>query len=206
MKKFLARLRLLISFKNKRFRVALAILAVAAVLALGKSFLFAAFVNGTPISRIKVLKELEKQGGSQILDTLIQRSLIFQEAKRQGVKIDEDAVSKQLTQIEDTLKGQNLTLDDALSARGQTRADLTDQIKIQLMVEAILGNKITITDEEISAYFNENKDLYEKGKTLEEVKDDIKAQLFQERLNSEYSKWIQELKTKAKIFLLVNYN
>jgi len=48
MKKFLARLRLLISFKNKRFRVALAILAVAAVLALGKSFLFAAFVNGTP--------------------------------------------------------------------------------------------------------------------------------------------------------------
>jgi len=140
------------------------------------------------------------------LDTLIQRSLIFQEAKRQGVKIDEDAVSKQLTQIEDTLKGQNLTLDDALSARGQTRADLTDQIKIQLMVEAILGNKITITDEEISAYFNENKDLYEKGKTLEEVKDDIKAQLFQERLNSEYSKWIQELKTKAKIFLLVNYN
>jgi len=206
MKKFLARLRLLISFKNKRFRVALAILAVAAVLALGKSLLFAAFVNGTPISRIKVLKELEKQGGSQILDTLIQRSLIFQEAKRQGVKIDEDAVSKQLTQIEDTLKGQNLTLDDALSARGQTRADLTDQIKIQLMVEAILGNKITITDEEISAYFNENKDLYEKGKTLEEVKDDIKAQLFQERLNSEYSKWIQELKTKAKIFLLVNYN
>jgi len=205
MKKFLARLKLLISFKNKRFKIALAILAVAIILALGKSLLFAAFVNGTPISRIKVLKELEKQGGSQILDTLIQRSLIFQEAKRQGVKIDEDAVSKQLTQIEDTLKAQNMTLDDALSARGQTRADLSDQIRIQLIVEAIFGKKITITDEEIAAYFNENKALYETGKTLEDVKEDIKAQLFQEKLNSEYSKWIQELKTKAKIFLLVNY-
>lgn len=205
MKKFLSKLKFKFSLKDKRVRIVLAILAAAGVLALGKSLFFAAFVNGTPISRIKVLQELERQGGSQILDTLIQRSLIFQEAKRQGVKIDEDAVSKQLTQIEDTLKSQNLTLDDALEARGQTRADLSDQIKIQLIVEAILGKEITITDEEISAYFNENKDLYEEGKKLEDVKDDIKAQLFQEKLNSEYSKWIQELKTKAKIFLLVNY-
>ena len=179
--------------------------ALALFLFLARSVFLAAFVNGTPISRIKLIKELEKQGGKDILNSLIERSLIFQEAKRLGVKVPGDVVENQIKSIEEIIKGQNLTLDDALAARGQNRADLVEQITIQKSVEAILGQKINISDEDISKYFEENKELLQKDAKLEDVREDIRKQLFQQKLNEEYTKWIAELKGKAKILYFVNF-
>lgn len=172
---------------------------------LARFVLLAAFVNGTPISRIKLIKELEKQGGKDVLSSLIERSLIFQEAKRLGVKVPDDVVQTQIKSIEEIIKGQNLTLNDALAARGQNRADLVEQITIQKTVEAILGQKINISDEDISKYFKENKELLPKDSKLEDAKEDIRKQLFQQKLNEEYTKWIEELKGKAKILYFVNF-
>lgn len=189
----------------KKAKIAIIVLLTLLALFFGKSFFVAAVVNGIPIGRINVLKQLEKQGGADALASLIERSLIFQEARRQGVKVTEADIESQIASIEEILKSQNLTLEDALSARSQTQADLVEQIKIQKTVEAILGQKINISEEDIKNYFEENKDLLEEGATLEDVKEDIKAQLYQQRLNEEYSQWIEELKTKAKIFYFVNY-
>jgi foldase protein PrsA len=189
----------------KKAKIAIIVLLGLAVLFFGRSLFVAAIVNGTPIGRLSVLKQLEEQAGGDVLTSLIERSLIFQEAKKQGVKITQEDIATQISSIEEILKAQELTLEDALSARGQTKADLEDQIKIQKTVEAILGGKINISDEDIKNYFEENKDLLEEGATLEEVTEEIKAQLYQQKLNEEYSKWIEELKAKAKIFYFVNY-
>ena len=40
-----------------------------------------ALVNGEPISRIEVIKALEKQGGKATLDSLVTKKLIAQEAR-----------------------------------------------------------------------------------------------------------------------------
>ncbi|MEK7112755.1 MAG: hypothetical protein AAB875_05505 [Patescibacteria group bacterium] len=191
--------------KPKTLLVVGAISALALFFFLARSVFLAAFVNGTPISRIKLIKELEKQGGKDVLSSLIERSLIFQEAKRLGVKVGGDVVETQIKSIEEIIKGQNLTLNDALAARGQNRADLVEQITIQKTVEAILGQKINISDEDISKYFEENKELLPKDSKLEDVKEDIRKQLFQQKLNEEYTKWIAELKGKAKILYFVNF-
>lgn len=183
----------------------LLVLAILIVLALSKSLFVAALVNGWPISRLALIRELERQGGRKILDTLIERSLIFQEARRQGVKVSEEAVNQQVSSIEELLKKQNLTLEEALKARGQTKSDLTEQIRIQKTVEAILSQKINISAEDISQFFEENKETFGEGKTLEDVKEDIRSQLFQQKLTEAYSKWIEELKTKGKIFYFVNF-
>jgi hypothetical protein len=103
------------------------------------------------------------------------------------------------------LKGQNLTLEEALAARGQKKEDLIDQIRIQKTVEAILAQKINVSEEDISKYFEENKELLDEGAKLEDVKEDIRGQLFQQKLNEEYGKWIEGLKAKAKIYYLVRY-
>ncbi|MFZ5933009.1 MAG: SurA N-terminal domain-containing protein [Patescibacteria group bacterium] len=191
--------------KNKKLRTVLLVLAILIVLALSKSLFVAALVNGWPISRLALIRELERQGGRKILDTLIERSLIFQEARRQGVKVSEEAVNQQVSSIEELLKKQNLTLEEALKARGQTKSDLTEQIRIQKTVEAILSQKINISAEDISQFFEENKETFGEGKTLEDVKEDIRSQLFQQKLTEAYSKWIEELKTKGKIFYFVNF-
>ena len=82
---------------------------------------------------------------------------------------------------------------------------LVEQITIQKSVEAILCQKINISDEDISKYFEENKELLQKDAKLEDVREDIRKQLFQQKLNEEYTKWIAELKGKAKILYFVNF-
>jgi parvulin-like peptidyl-prolyl isomerase len=194
-----------ISLKNKTFKAVAIILFIGTLLVLTKSLFVAAIVNGIPISRVKVVKELERQGGTNVLNTLIDRALIFQEARRVGVKVSDAAINTQIASIEETLKGQNLTLEEALAARGQKKEDLIDQIRIQKTVEAILAQKINVSEEDISKYFEENKELLDEGAKLEDVKEDIRGQLFQQKLNEEYGKWIEGLKAKAKIYYLVRY-
>ena len=191
--------------KNKKVLYPAIIILIAILLALTKSLFVAAIVSGTPISRLAVVRQLEKQGGTEALNTFIERTLIFGEAKKQGVSVSKEVIDSQLTSIEELLKGQGLTLDEALEARGQTRSELTEQIRIQKTVEAILFQKINVSEEEIAAYFEENRELLEEGATLEDVKEDIRNQLSQQKLNAEYQTWIGELKAKAKIFYFVNF-
>ena len=190
---------------NKKFLIVAGVFLFLIFLFLAKSLFVAAIVNGTPISRLAVVRQLEKQGGTEALNTFIERTLIFGEAKKQGVSVSKEVIDSQLTSIEELLKGQGLTLDEALEARGQTRSELTEQIRIQQTVEAILAQKINITEEDITNYFEENRELLDEGATLEDVKEDIRDQLSQQKLNAEYQTWIGELKAKAKIFYFVNF-
>ena len=190
---------------KRKLVVVIAALAVLVILFLGKSLVIAAFVNGRPISRFSVIKQLESQGGGEVLDNLIEKSLISQEAGKQGVKISTEAVDEEISRIEDILTEQNLTLDAALEARGETKASLIEQIRLQKIIEAILGDKITVSEDEEKAYFEENKDLYGEETKFEEVKDSIGEQLFQNKLSEEYTKWIEELRSKANIVYLLKY-
>ena len=193
------------SLKDKKFLIILAILGLAIILFLLRSVFVAALVNGTPISRLEAVRQLEKEGGKDVLDTLIEKTLIFQEAKRLGVNVSQESIDSQISSIEGILKEQNVTLEDALAQRGQTKEELVEQIRIQKTVEAILGQKINITDEELENYFEENKELLEKDAKLEDVKEDLRNQIFQQKLNEEYQTWIADLKAKAKIYYFVNY-
>lgn len=191
-------------WQNKKVRIGTWVLAALIVFVLATALLSASIVNGIPVSRLAVIRELERQGGQQVLDTLIERELIFQQARKQGIKVTTEVVDAQIKTIEDNLQSQGQTLDEVMSAQGVTRADLVAQIRIQKIVESILGPQISVSDEEISSYFSENQSLYE-GKSLADVTDEIQTQLFQQKLSSEYSQWIADLKAKAKIYSLVNY-
>lgn len=194
-------------FKNNKRLLSLSLVAaVLGTLFLGRSLVVAALVNGRPILRWSVVRELESQGGKQVLDTLIERALIYQEAKVLGVSVSNETIDSEVSNIEDLLKGQNISLDDALAQRGQSRTDLIEQIKIQKAVEAILGQKINISEEDLTKHFEENKEFYGKDAKFEELKDEIRQQIFQERLNEEYARWISELRAKAKILYFVDFS
>ncbi len=191
--------------KTKWVRTLLILCAALVLIFLAKTLLFAAFVNGRPISRISLIKELEKQGGQEVLDNLIEKNLVFQEAGRQGVKIEQATLDFELSRIEELLKEQGTTLEEALSIRGETKADLVEQIKLQKIVETILSPKINISEEDVKTYYEENKDLFGAEANFEENKDSIKEQLFQQKLGKEYATWIEELKSKAKILYFLKF-
>jgi len=183
----------------------IAIIIITAILLCIRLFVIAALVNWRPVFRTSVIKELEKQSGRDILDSLIDKAIVYQEARVNKIDISKAEIENEISVINELLKKQNLSLDEALTYRGQTKEELKEEIKLQKIIEKILADKITITEEEIGKFFSNNKTLFAKGEQLEDVKETIKQQLSQQKLGVEYKKWIDELRAKAKIFYFVKY-
>jgi len=200
-----------ISFKKENLKLTplkvgiLSFILLLGILYLLKSLIFAAFVNGRPIFRLNVVSVAEKQNGSTILANLIEKELIFNEAKKAGIKITDQMVDDEINNIKAILTQQNITLEQALEMSKQDLKSLKEQIKIQKIVEQILGSKITIQDTEITEYFETNKEYFGANARIDDVKDQIKEELFKQKLSAEYTTWIEEIKVNAKIKYIVNY-
>lgn len=170
-----------------------------------KNLFIAATVNGSLISRVKVIKELEKRGGSSILETLITEKLIKQDAAKKNISVSKEDVDSAIASIEANLKSQSQDLKTALTAQGMTLDDLKNQITLQKLLEKMLADKITVTDEEITKYMTDNKVTLPEGTDQENAKSIIKQQIIQEKLGQEIQPLLDTLKKAAKINIFVKY-
>ncbi len=71
-----------LKFSRNHIFILAGVIIAAALLYYFRSAFVAATVNGQPISRLSLVRELEKQGGKQAMDSLITKTLIDQEAKK----------------------------------------------------------------------------------------------------------------------------
>lgn len=194
-------------FRIKRSYViwgALVLLAVALIYGV-KNLIIAATVNGQPISRIAVVKELERQGGKQALNALVTKTLILQEAKKQNVSVNQDEINKELKKIEENIKKQGQTLDQALTLQGMTREQLVEQIRLQKMIEKIVGKDIKVSDKEVTDYIKKNQDALPQEPDPKKQQDLVREQLRQQKLNEKVNTWIEDLRKNAKIQSFVPY-
>ena len=200
--------KLIISLKKvitkKRVTTSLIIIVVLSGIYFSRSLIVAAWVNGRPVYRLTLIHELEKQGGKQVLDALIEKSLVASEAKKNKIIISQPEIDNEIASIEKTISSQGISLDEALNMRGMSRKNLEDQIETQKIVEKILASKVTITEEEAKDYFTKNKTLFGQNPVYDKVKEQVKNQLFQQKLAGEYNTWITDLKTKSKILYFIN--
>ncbi|MFV1917669.1 MAG: SurA N-terminal domain-containing protein [Patescibacteria group bacterium] len=189
---------------NKSFVLGLAAIIILSILYLFKGAFVAAVVNGQPISRISVVRDLEKRGGAETLDSLINQVLIFQEAKKQNVSITDEEIDSVIGEIEASLEGQG-DLDQMLLLRGMTRDELVKQIQMQKLVEKMLAERVSVTDAEVSEYIETNSATLPEDATDQEINELVKNQLKQQKLSSEIELWLAELKQQAKINYFVEY-
>ena len=183
----------------------LVILGIALILFKYRGILVAATVNGEPVLRFTVIKELEKQGGNQALEALVAEKLVYQEAKKQNINVDDNEINDQIKRMEEAISGQGQNLDTLLSAQGLTRDDLTRRIKAQLLSEKLLGDKLMVKPEEIDEYVKNNQGTFDQSLSQEEIKKQVEEYLKQSKFNTEFNPWLDGLKTSAKIQYLVNY-
>ena len=190
---------------TKTLRVVVLVALAAALGYLARPLIFAASVNGQLVTRYKLISELEKQGGANVLDSLVTKSLIFQEAKKMGVGVSQEDLDSEVARIEGVVSAQGSTLDEALALQGQTRQDFIEQIKLQKTVEKILADKLVVTQEEAQKYYEENTDFYGEDSKYEDVSESVKNQLMQEKLSTAYQGWITDLKGSANINYFVDF-
>lgn len=170
-----------------------------------KSLFIAATVNGQPISRLQVVQELEKQSGKQTLESLVTKNLILQEMEKKNITVSNEEVASEIKKIEDALKQQGRTLSDALSQQGLTRPELEEQLKIQKMIEKLFSKDAVVSDKEVEAYIEENKDALPADQEESVLKTTIKEQLKQQKLTTKFQTWLEGLQKQAKIEYYVNY-
>jgi foldase protein PrsA len=184
--------------------VILVLVGLAALLIYYKSVFIAATVDGKPISRLSVMKELEKQSGQQALDALINERLINNEAQAKNISITDDEIRQEITKVEDQLKQQSTTLEAELEAQNVTREDFDRQVVIQKQAEKLLEDKIGVSDEEVQKYITDNQVDIPEGKDAE-LKSQVRDQLKGQKFGSEIATLLSDLRAKAKINQYVNY-
>jgi len=169
-----------------------------------KGLFIAATVNGSPISRLAIIQELEKASGKNLLDSLIIEKLVQNEANAKKITVSNDEINGEIKKIEDRIVAQGSTLDAALAAQGMTMEDLKKQIILQKEVEKMVADKINVTDEEVTQYIKDNAISIPEGQeatTTAQIKDELRNQ----KLNKEAAALITTLKSQAKIRYFVNY-
>jgi parvulin-like peptidyl-prolyl isomerase len=171
----------------------------------GKQYVIAGLVNNRPIYRLSIIKELEKQGGQQALDSLVTQELIKQEAAKKNIKVTDEDLNKKMSDLDTQFKSQGQTLDKVLEQQGLNRSLIKDQLKVQIMLEKLLGNKINVTEQEVDAAYKEQKDIFAGEKDMNKIRTTIRETLRSQKLSAEAQALLAELKKNAKIKQFVTY-
>ncbi|MBU0476902.1 SurA N-terminal domain-containing protein, partial [Patescibacteria group bacterium] len=169
-----------------------------------KGLFVAATVDGSLISRLTIIQELEKASGEDLLDSLIVKKLIQNEVNAKKIVVSDDEINGEIKRIEYQIMAQGSAIDAALAAQGMSMEDLEKQIILQKELEKLLAEKINVTDEEVSQYIEDNTISIPEGQEamiIIQIKDELRNQ----KINAEADVLITALKSQANIRYFVNY-
>lgn len=174
-------------------------LLILAFVYLIKDEVIVASVNGKPVTRWALIRNLEKQSAPTVLENMTLQILVEQELKKAGVRVSDEDMNAEIAKIEEQLTAQGQNLDDLLEAQGLTRATVKEQLALSKGMEILLSDKVVVTEDEVIAYYEENKAMIGENVIFEDIKGDIENQLKQQKLSTEQQKWFAEIKKAAKI-------
>jgi len=167
-----------------------------------------AVVNGERVSKKEYYKLLDQAYGESISETLIEYSLIRQEAKLQGIELTQEEIDEELQNTIDYVGGEE-SFEQLLETNGITRDDVIDQIELSLLTTKILAPTIEYVEEDVKEFFDEYSELIfpdetealEEGELLDydEYKEETEEVYINQQVEDMKSTWLTELKAEAKI-------
>lgn len=167
----------------------------------------AQILAGQGVDPTTLTDEQRQQLRNQALDILISNALIRQAAAGANVQASEEAVNAQMEiikgQFEDPAKYQ-----EALTQQNMTEDDfrklVASDVFIQTYIEQTLQLKaIDATDEEINAMYEQQKAASAEIPPLEEIRDQFKSFVIQQKQQQVLVAHIQELRSKANVEVLL---
>ena len=142
---------------------------------------YVAMVNGKKISKDKYERELAglenrfKASGrtlnplqkmelkKNLLESLINRELLYQESQKRGITVDEAEVEKQFQAVKKHYPNDD-TFKQALQRANYTESGVRSQLKraiaIERFIDQELKSKIKITNKEVKDYYDSHPDLF----------------------------------------------
>jgi foldase protein PrsA len=124
-----------------------------------------ATVNGEKISKDQLYHAMVQANGKQVLDSLIAEKIVKLEAKKLNIVVSDEEIQKEMDKYYDYYGGKE-GFSQVLAMSGYTLDGVKLDIINNLEVKKILEPQITITDEEIQAYFAENTATFSQEKQV----------------------------------------
>jgi|HigsolmetaAR204D_1030405.scaffolds.fasta_scaffold00037_64 foldase protein PrsA len=124
-----------------------------------------ATVNGVKITKDELFDEMAAYGGSSVLDDLIRQEVIRQAVEEAGTTASDEEVQARMEKFAEPYGSMDAFLAE-IAYYGYSEEMLREQVATQIKIEKIIGADVAVTDEEIAAYFEENKDSFDKPETV----------------------------------------
>jgi foldase protein PrsA len=144
-------------------------------------------VAGEKISKEELYDVMRKQYGSEALETLIADKVIGAEAKKEKITVSKSELEKEMETIKESYGGEE-ALNEALKTNNVTLSSLEKDVEKYLLTKKLVEPRIKITDKELKAYFEENKDQFAVAEKLTAshilVVDEKTAKEVKEKLSS----------------------
>lgn len=122
----------------------------------------AAVVGKETISDAEWVAALKQKYVQQVLQDMINRKVVFQEAERQGITADPKMLEKELAQIRESYGSENdRDFEQALMRQaGTTIEALTQEITYQWLLRELATQEISVTEEQIQTFYNNNPERF----------------------------------------------
>ncbi|MEJ2726538.1 MAG: peptidylprolyl isomerase [Deltaproteobacteria bacterium] len=179
-----------------------------------------AVVNGSVISQAEFERELgvvEQRLSSmgrpvddsqmadlkkRVLDNMINRELLYQESKKEGIKVPEAKVSEQFETLKKRFSSEE-ELKRVLKERDLTEADIRAQIERGLAIQELVDNKfegkVKISDQETKAYYDSHQEMFKQPEQVRASHILIKTASGEDKAKkAEARKKIEEIQKKVK--------
>lgn len=184
---------------QKKIRLVLLVALILTALYYFRGMFVVAMVNGKPVTRYEVIRDLEKQAGKGATDALVSKKLVAMAADKKGITIDQKDVDARIAAIEKDLKSSGQTLDEVLKTQGVTRKEVEEQTRLQLMLKKLLKDKIAVKQSDVDAAMKDQLKSKPEGMSDAEFEKQIRSSLEEQQFSFEAQSYIQELQNKAQI-------
>ena len=156
-------------------------------------------VNSSPITRWELNQKMAEKYGKTTLDEIINERLLNAELKKNNIVVTDKEVSDEVAKIIKDYGGQE-AFKAALTQYGLTEDKAKDSVKQSLSLKKLIEKSytITVTDDQVKKYFDDNKTLFA-GKKFEDVTAEIKDTLYQQAVYTKTQEWFTGIRKTAKI-------
>jgi len=191
---------------NKKVQFAALLIILVVIIAVAAGIMFfskndaVGTVNGKPISKDELYDVMVKQNGAAALDSLITDKIIGLEVAKHKVTVTDTEVENELQKIIDQNGGEE-AFNQTMASYGYTLDEVKKDIATNLQLKKLLEPQISISDEEMTQYFDENKDQFAQPEQVKAshilVDSEAKAKDVKEKLQAgeDFAKLAKEYST-----------
>jgi len=127
-----------------------------------------ATANGNPITEEELFEAMYAQGGQEMLDQLITRQLIVEEAKNNDITISEEQLAEEIeTVIFDNFQGSEELFNMTLEQYGISEETFRDDIHLNLLAREIAMGQTDFSEEEALLFYEEHSYLFDQPEEVE---------------------------------------